>query len=93
MPMNTAIHAAHAAMAQAIKASGAIVKISPEGFKVLLQRANEPLVVTAEGGVFSKTYEYLMGYKGLVFYTSSKEQLGFQSSAEIVQVQKIWIPG
>lgn len=91
--MNTAIHAAHAAMVQAIKASGAIVKISPEGFKELLQRANEPLVVTAEGGVFSKTYEYMMGYKGMVFYTSSKEQLGFQSSAEIVHVQKIWIPG
>ena len=91
--MNAAIHAAHAVVAQAIKASGAIVKISPEGFKVLLQRAKEPLVVTAEGGVFSKTYEYMMGYKGLVFYTSSKEQLGFQSTAEIVQVQKIWIPG
>ncbi len=91
--MITATHAAAAAIAQAVKASGAIVKISPEGFKTLLQRSKDPLVVTSRGGVFSKKFEYLMGYKGLVFFTSSKEQLGFPSSAEIVESEKIWIPG
>jgi len=91
--MNTATHSAAAAIAQAVKASGAIVKISPEGFKTLLQRSKDPLVVTSTGGFFSKKFEYLMGYKGLVFYTSSKEQLGFLSSAEIVEAEKIWIPG
>jgi hypothetical protein len=91
--MTTAATAAHAAIAQAIKASGAIVKISPEGFKSLLQHASAPLVVTSSGGFLSKRFEYLMGYKGLVFFTSSKEQIGLPSSTEIVTVQKIWIPG
>lgn len=91
--MNTATHAAGAAVAQAIKASGAIVKISPEGFKTLLQRASSPLVVVSHGGVFSKKFEYLMGYKGLVFHTSSREQMGFTSGVEMVEVEKIWIPG
>jgi len=87
----TAAHAA--AIAQAVKASGAIVKISPEGFRTLLQHAREPLVVVSTGGVFAKKFEYLMGYKGLVFFTSSKEQLGFPSSTEVVTAEKIWIPG
>jgi hypothetical protein len=88
-----AAHAAAAAIAEAAKASGAIVKISPEGFRTLLQRSKEPLVVASTGGVFTKKFEYLMGYKGLIFFTSSKEQLGFPSSTEIVTAQKIWIPG
>jgi hypothetical protein len=88
-----AAHAAAAAIAEAAKASGAIVKISPEGFRTLLQRSKEPLVVVSTGGVFTKKFEYLMGYKGLIFFTSSKEQLGFPSSTEIVTAQKIWIPG
>ncbi len=93
IPMNTATHAATAAVAQAIKASGAIVKISPEGFKALLQRAKEPLVIVSQGGLISKKFEYLMGYKGLVFFTSSKEQFGFTSGVELVTAEKIWIPG
>ena len=93
--MSTAAHTASmaAAVAQAIKASGAIVKISPEGFRTLLQRAKDPLVLVSYGGVFSKKFEYLMGYKGLVFHTSSKEQMGFTSGVEVVEVEKIWIPG
>ena len=33
------------------------------------------------------------GYKGLVFHTSSREQMGFTSGVEMVEVEKIWIPG
>ena len=72
--MSTAAVAVHAAIAEAAKASGAIVRIQPDEFRTLLQKAPEPLVVVREGGVFSTKYEYLMGYKGLVFFTSSKEQ-------------------
>jgi hypothetical protein len=89
----TAHVAVEAAIAQAVKASGAIVRISPEGFRTLLQRAKDPLVVVATGGVFSKKFEYLMGYKGLVFFTSSREQLGMPSSTEVVSAEKIWLPG
>jgi hypothetical protein len=89
----TAAHAAAAAVAQAIKASGAIVKIAPEGFRTILQNSREPLVVTSHGGFLGRKFQYLMGYKGLVFFTSSNEELGMPSSAEIVEAEKIWIPG
>lgn len=91
--MTAGATAAAAAIAQAVKASGAIVKISPEGFRTLLQRAKEPLVVVSHGGMFSKKFQYLMGYKGLVFFTGSNEQMGFPSGVEVVEAEKIWIPG
>jgi hypothetical protein len=81
-----------AAIAQAVKASGAIVRIAPEGFQTLLTRIADPLVVVAMGGLFSKKYRYLMGYKGLVFFASSKEPLALPSGAVVVSVEKIWIP-
>jgi hypothetical protein len=89
----TAAHAAAAAIAQAVKASGAIVKIAPEGFRRILQNSREPLVVTSQGGFFGKKFQYLMGYKGLVFFTSSNEEIGMPSAAEVVEAEKIWIPG
>ena len=42
--------AAAAAIAQAIKASGAIVRIEPDGFLKILSKSNKPLVVMVKGG-------------------------------------------
>ena len=85
--------AAAAAIAQAIKASGAIVRVSPDDFLTIVGRAHDPLVVTAEGGVFSTRYDYLTAYKGLAFFTKSPSPLPLPSSAETIRAQKIWIPG
>ena len=84
--------AAAAAMAQAIKASGAIVKVEPRDFQTVLGKSERPLVVTAEGGVFSKNYQYLISYKGLVFFTKSDSPLPLPGSAEVVVAKKIWTP-
>lgn len=91
--MNATGAAVHAAIAEAAKASGSIIRIEPDEFRRLLQKAPEPLVVVHEGGMFSTKYEYLMGYKGLVFFTKSKEQIGLPSGASVVKAVKIWIPG
>ena len=86
--------AAHAAMiAQAIKASGAIVRVGYDEFLRLAERATEPLVVVSYGGLFAKRYQYLMGYKGLVFYTKSADALPLPRGCEVVQAEQIWIPG
>lgn len=84
--------AAAAAIANAIKASGAIVSVESRDFFALLDRATEPLVVCARGGLFSSKYQYLMAYKGLIFYTKSQTPLHLPSGAETVQAKKIWIP-
>jgi len=80
-------------IAQAIRASGAIVRVEPEYFQSLVRRAEAPLVVTAEGGIFSRKTQYLMGYRGLVFFTQSPLPLELGEKVELIPAKKIWIPG
>ncbi len=82
-----------AAIAQAIKASGAIVSVEPEAFIKLISRIEKPAVVTAPGGVFKKNFQYLTAYKGLFFFTKSPESLMLPGGTEIIAAKKIWIPG
>ena len=85
--------AAAAAIVQAIKASGVVVRLEPVEFSRILTRVKTPLVVTAEGGLFSTTYKYLVAYKGLAFYTESKASLALPPDVEVVKAGRIWIPG
>jgi len=86
--------AAAAAIAQAIKASGVLVRLEPAEFLKILGRApDHPLVVLATGGFFAKNYQYLSSYKGLAFYTKSAEPLQLPAAAEVVAARSIWIPG
>jgi len=87
------IGGAAAAIAQAIKASGVIVRVEPSDFLSILQRQQSPLVVHATGGVFSTNYQYLMSYKGLAFFTKSPAPLSLPSGTELVQAKSIWMPG
>lgn len=93
--MNTAgtTAAAAAVVTQAIKASGAIVSVSPEDFSTILGRSREPLVVRAPGGFLNRSYAYLTAYKGLFFYCKSAEAIYLPGNAEVVHSKKIWIPG
>jgi len=82
-----------AAIAKAIKASGAIVQMEPSDFLVILSKTSKPLVVLAEGGFLKTSYQYLTGYKGLIFFTKSPAPLQLPGDIELVMAKKIWIPG
>lgn len=84
--------AAAAAIANAIKASGAIITVEPNDFETLLRRADDPLVVCAQGGIFSTNYQYLTAYKGLIFHTKTRTPLMLSPRIELVNARKIWIP-
>ena len=84
--------AAAAAIANAIKASGVIVRVAPEEFLRLLRRAERPLVIHAEGGFFATSYQYLASYKGFAFFTKSNTPLALPPDAEVVKAKKIWVP-
>ena len=45
-----------AAIANAVKASGAIVRVSPQDFISIISKAERPLVVISIGGVFKKRH-------------------------------------
>jgi len=85
--------AAAAAIAQAIKASGVLIRVAPEEFSKIVNRAKDPLIVMAEGGIFRKHYQYLAAYKGLTFFTKSGTPLSLPAGTELVASSRIWIPG
>jgi len=82
-----------AAIANAIKASGVLVRVEPGEFSKILNRAKDPLVVIARGRWFSDNYQYLVSYKGLAFYTGSDAPLTLPPGCEVVAAGKISIPG
>lgn len=84
--------AAAAAIANAAKAYGAIIRLEPEEFMKLLGKLEAPTVVTGIGGVFTKKYQYLSNYKGLFIFTESKTPLQLPYKAEVIQAKNIWVP-
>jgi len=81
-----------AAIANAIKASGVLITVTPEDFAAILRRTDKPLVVIAQGGFFSTSYKYLTSYKGLAFYTKSPAPLILPADVELVKANGISIP-
>jgi hypothetical protein len=85
--------AAHAAaIANAIKASGVVVRVDAGDFLAVLKRIDEPLVVVSYGGVFKKAYKYLTSYKGLAFFTKSPSSLVLPPRVEVIPAKSISIP-
>lgn len=82
----------YAAMANAVKAIGSIIKLDSAEFQRVLVLAESPLVVTAEGGVFSKWYKYVFSFRGLTFYCKSNAELILPGGAQVIQARKISIP-
>ena len=83
---------AAAAIANAIKASGSIVRVEPQTFAEILRKSEKPLIVYAQGGFFSGRHLYLTSYKGLTFFAKSAEQIDLPRGVEIIVAQKIWMP-
>jgi hypothetical protein len=84
--------AVHAAIANAIKASGVIVRLEPSEWLSVLKRSENPLVVIAEGGVFKKQFRYLTSYRGLAFFTKSAQALVLPGRSEVITAKSISLP-
>lgn len=91
--MATAAAAVAIAIANAIKANGILVRVEPADFQAILRKVENPMIVYAEGGVFSTSYQYLVSYKGFAFFTKSSSPLLLPAGVETIVARKIWIPG
>ena len=89
--MAAATAAQAAAVANAIKASGVIVRMEPEDFFTILKKVETPLVVIGRSA-FRKHHQYLTSYRGIAFFTSSKSELVLPPRTEIVRAKSISIP-
>lgn len=84
--------AAAAAIANAIKASGVVVRVAPGAFQTILRKVENPLVVYARGGFFSTKHLYLVSYKGFAFFTKSPEPMLLPTNVETIVAAKMWMP-
>jgi hypothetical protein len=85
--------AAAAAIVQAIKASGAIVRIEARDFENLVRRLDEPLVIhSPPTGMFNKKHQYLTSCAGFVFHTRTDTALTLPHRAPTITAEKIWVP-
>ncbi len=84
--------AAAGAIAQAIKASGAVVRLEADEFLRLVSRQPEPLVIRARGGFLEARWQYLTSFKGFVFFTKCSDALPIPGRAEVLEAKKIWVP-
>ena len=83
--------AAAAAAANAIKASGAIIRVEPHEFQNILRKMENPVVVSSLGGLF-KSFKYLTSYKGFIFYAQSRAPLNLEGDIEFISARNIWVP-
>lgn len=90
--MSTAGAAGAAAVIQATKAFGVIVRVEPAVFLSMVEQHPEPLVVHARGGFFSVGHQYVASHRGLAFVTRSRQELRLPANCQIVQAQRIWLP-
>ena len=80
------------AIANAIKASGVLVRVDAKEFQTILRKVERPLIIYAEGGVFSTNYQYMVSYKGFAFFTKSEAPILLPTGAETIITKKIWGP-
>lgn len=74
-------------------AMGSIVIVDPSLFSPLLTKIEYPLVVVScEKVIFTKLYKYLTIYRGLVFYTDSKQPITLPDNIELIEAERIWTP-
>jgi hypothetical protein len=88
----TAHAAIHAAIANAIKATGVVVRLEPGEWLSILKRTENPLVVVAEGGMFKTKYQYLTSYRGLAFFTKSPTALVLPGRADVITAKSMSFP-
>lgn len=85
--------AAQAAIYEAIKASGAIVKITPNEFSKLISKMDGGLVIEkGDNGFFDSAYKYSTSYKGFIFYCKTRSQISIPSRLEKIKAKSIWTP-
>ena len=86
-------HVVHAAaIANAIKASGVVVRLEAPDWLKILKRTDNPLVVIARGGMFRRKYQYLTTYRGLAFFTTSEHPLMLPGRTELINAKSISVP-
>ena len=91
--MSAGAAAAAAAVINAIKAMGVVVRVEPQDFLRIVQAVPDALVVHCAQSFLGTRHHYLVSYKGFAFYTKTRgDELRLPPSVEIISARRIWVP-
>ena len=79
-------------LANAIKAQGVVVEVTPEDFQKIINKSEHPLVVHAQSKIIRTKHKYLTTYKGLAFFTKSHDIVRLSGNIEWVEAKKLSVP-
>lgn len=69
-----------------------IVTVENDEFMRLVKQANDPMIIHQIPGWFSGQNRYLLTYRGVTFYTRSKEELSISKNAEVITAKYFYVP-
>jgi hypothetical protein len=78
-------------MEEALKAIGSIIVVEPKDFVRIVEKNTDAIVVHTSGGMLSKN-KYITSYKGLIFFTKTKEELELPANIELMRAKKMMLP-
>lgn len=85
--------AAQAAIQEAIKASGTIVRIEASEFSRLISKMESGIVIESVSKFFGKEFfKYSTSYSGFVFCCKTTSKMSIPSRLEKINARNIWFP-
>lgn len=74
------------------QAVGPIVFLDAAGFLDVVQKQNDLIVITADPTALLRKYRYITSYKGITFFTQTKEKITLPSNAYVISVEHLHMP-
>ena len=69
-----------------------MLRVDEENFLKAVNKSNFALVVICKVGIINKRYQYLMPYKGLVFFCEVRKLLSLPDNIEMITARRMFLP-
>ena len=73
--------------------SSVVISVETDEFMRLLKEAGNPVVIHQPSKWWQPYNRYLLTYRGMTFYTRTKEELVISKYADTVQAKSFYVPG
>lgn len=71
---------------------GIVISVENDEFMRLMKQANDVIVIHQKPTWWQSYNRYLMSYRGMTFYTRSKEELVISKYSEVVTAKHFYAP-
>ena len=71
---------------------GIVISVETDEFMRLMKQAGNALIIHQQPSWWQTYNRYLMSYRGMAFYTRSKEELSISKYAEVIAAKNFYVP-